>query len=78
MPRKLKLSPLQRDILMMLEEAGSEMMGTVIATIAQPDDPREFNRQVDEMVKLGLVRKERSADTVELVLTEQGKPALRA
>ena len=53
MPRKLKLSPLQRDILMMLEEAGSEMMGTVIATIAQPDDPREFNRQVDEMVKLG-------------------------
>jgi hypothetical protein len=34
MPRRLKISPLQRDIMMTLEEAGAETVGTVIATLA--------------------------------------------
>ncbi len=33
MPRRLKLSPLQRDILMMLEEAGAETVGTIVRII---------------------------------------------
>jgi len=33
MPRRLKLSPLQRDILMMLEEAGAETAGTAARNI---------------------------------------------
>lgn len=76
MPRKLKLSPLHRDILVMLEEAGSETIGTVIATI-RPDDLTEFNRQVDELIRLGLVQKEESRNEMELVLTDKGKVTLR-
>jgi hypothetical protein len=55
----------------MLDEAGAETVGTVIATL-KPSDLGEFAVQVDGLVKLGLVRKE--AD--ELVLTEQGRKAL--
>ena len=72
MPRRLKLSPLQRDIVMMLEEAGSETMGTVIATL-KSSDQGELAMQVDELVTLGLIRKEEN----NLVLTEQGRNALR-
>jgi hypothetical protein len=46
MPRRLILSPLQRDIVMMLEEAGAETVGTVIATL-KPSDQDEFAAQVN-------------------------------
>jgi hypothetical protein len=72
MPRRVKLSPLQRDIVMMLEEAGAETVGTVIATL-RPSDPVGFAAQVDGLVTLGLIRKEEN----NLVLTEQGRIALR-
>ena len=80
-PRRLKLSPLQREIMVTLEEAGAETIGTVIATV-NPPDQNEFNRQVDGLLKLGLVREEGSAarggaTTITLVLTDQGKAALR-
>ena len=71
MPRRLKLSPLQRDIMMMLEEAGAETVGTVIATL-KPQDQSEFGAQVNGLVTLGLIRKEDNS----LVLTEQGRIAL--
>ena len=51
MARRLKLSPLQRDIVMMLEEAGVETVGTVIATL-KPPDQGEFAAQVDGLVSL--------------------------
>ncbi|HET9282225.1 MAG TPA: hypothetical protein VFR24_09720 [Candidatus Angelobacter sp.] len=70
MPRRLKLSPLHRDILMMLEEAGIETVDTVIATLNPSRDT--FSRQVEQLVSLGLIRK----DGNNLVLTEQGKIAL--
>jgi hypothetical protein len=57
-PRRLTLSPLQRDIVMMLEEAGAETVGTVIATL-KPSDQGEFAAQVDGLVTLGLIRKEK-------------------
>jgi predicted transcriptional regulator len=70
MPRRLKLSHLQRDILMMLEEAGAETVGTVVATLKPSHG--EFTVQVDQLVTLGLIR--RDGDSI--VLTEQGKIAL--
>jgi predicted transcriptional regulator len=70
MPRRLKLSPLQRDILMMLEEAGAETVGTVIATLKPSRD--EFTAQVDQLLSLGLIRKDGDG----LVLMEKGKIAL--
>ena len=72
MPRRLKLSPLQRDIMMTLEEAGAEAIGTVVATL-KPSGQSEFTPQVDGLVRLGLIRK----DADSLVLTEQGRKALR-
>jgi DNA-binding MarR family transcriptional regulator len=63
--------------MMTLEEAGAETIGTVIATVKH-GDPSEFSRSVDRLVSLGLVRREEFAGTVELVLTDQGKVALRA
>ena len=72
MPRRLKLSPIQRDIVMMLEEAGAETVDTVIATL-KPSDSGEFAAQVEGLVTLGLIRKEENR----LVLTEDGRIALR-
>jgi DNA-binding MarR family transcriptional regulator len=72
MPRRLKLSPLQRDILVMLEEAGAETVGTVVATL-KPSDQSDFSAQVNELVALGLISREKS----DLVLTERGKTALK-
>jgi hypothetical protein len=72
MPRRLKLSPLQRDIVMMLEEAGAETAGTVVATL-KPSNRDDFSAQVDELVQFGMIRKDENS----LVLTEHGKRALR-
>ena len=55
MPRRLKLSPLQRDIVMMLEEAGAETVGTVIATL-KPSDDDEFAALVNGNQPLRLKR----------------------
>ena len=57
---------------MMLEEAGAESVGTVVATLKVTDQD-DFNRQVNSLVTLGLVQKDQSS----LVLTERGKVALR-
>lgn len=57
---------------MMLEEAGAETVGTVIATL-KPSDQNEFAAQVEGLVTLGLVRREEN----NLVLTERGRIALR-
>jgi len=58
--------------MLMLEEAGAETVGTVVATlkITNQDD---FTAQVNSLVTLGLVRKDES----NLVLTETGKVALK-
>jgi predicted transcriptional regulator len=72
MPRRLGLSPLQRDIMVMLEEAGAETLGTVLSTL-KITDRGNFNAQLNGLVTLGLVRK----DETNVVLTERGKVALR-
>jgi predicted transcriptional regulator len=70
MPRKLKLRPLQRDVLVMLEEAGSETVGTVIATLKPAES--DFLAQLDQLAKLGLIREQGNT----LVLTKEGRGAL--
>ena len=72
MPRRLKLSPLQRDIMIMLEEAGAETVGTVVATLNPLGRP-DFDAQIQGLVNLGLIYQ----DTNNLLITEQGKAALR-
>ena len=62
-----------------LAEAGGETIGTVIATV-KPPDRTEFDREVDGLIRLGLIRKERSTSyesKIELVLTTTGMEALR-
>jgi predicted transcriptional regulator len=72
MPRRLGLSPLQRDIMMLLEEAGAETIGTVVATL-KITDQGDFSAQINSLITLGLVQREEP----NLVLTERGKVALR-
>ena len=72
MPRRLGLSPLQRDIMLLLEQAGAETVGTVVATLKITDQD-DFSAQINGLVTLGLVRREEP----NLVLTERGKVALR-
>ena len=72
MSRRLGLSPLQRDIMLLLEEAGAETVGTIVATL-KITDQEDFSAQINSLVTLGLVRREEP----NLVLTERGKVALR-
>ena len=54
------------------EEAGAETVGTIVATL-KPQNRSDFAAQVDELIALGLIRREEST----LVLTQRGKTALR-
>lgn len=54
---------------MTLEEAGAESIGTVIATL-EPSHECELRAQVDELVKLGLIRKKET----DLVLRSEEEP----
>jgi len=80
MPRRLKLSPLQRDIVWTLEEAGAEGIVAMFATV-KPPSQAEFDRNVDGLIELGLIRKEerRRSDgslKTDLILTDLGRKAL--
>jgi predicted transcriptional regulator len=58
--------------MLLLEEAGAETVGTVVATLKITDQD-DFSAQINGLVTLGLVRREEH----NLVLTERGKVALR-
>jgi hypothetical protein len=55
-----------------LEEACAETIATLAATLKHQDQD-EFSGQIEELVALGLTRKEESS----LVLTKHGRNALR-
>ncbi len=78
MPRRLKLSPMQRDIMFAIEEAGSETTVAVMATV-QPADPEIFHAEVSGLIKMGLIRKRNAPEPIneELVITDAGVEALR-
>ncbi|MFO0889220.1 MAG: hypothetical protein U0790_08780 [Isosphaeraceae bacterium] len=75
--RRLKLTPLQRDILWMLEEAGEEEMSCIRSTIVTPDET-EFIRQIGALERLGLVSQSIAPHTnlPSLILTPEGRHAL--
>jgi predicted transcriptional regulator len=58
--------------MMLLEEAGAETIGTVVATL-KITDQGDFSAQINSLITLGLVQREEP----NLVLTERGKVALR-
>jgi hypothetical protein len=75
--RKLRLTPMQRDILWMLEEAGEENMPCIRTTLHNRDE-LEFERQVDGLQRLGFVYRwlESGSELPSLVLTSEGRSAL--
>lgn len=75
MPQKVRLTPLQRDILWLLEEAGEEDMLTVEVTLKRPD-AESLNSAVAGLVHLGYVRQSESSGRASLVMTNQGRKAL--
>ena len=78
MSKRLQLSPVQRDIVLLLEEAGSETLRTIFATL-MPASPSLLITEIDGLVELGLVRKVEVSGAVdtELVLTDAGRKAVR-
>jgi DNA-binding IclR family transcriptional regulator len=75
MPKKLRLSPLQGRILWLLEEAGKETLGTVLATLRMTDD-WTFRRELEALVRHGFVRQGEEAGQQTLILTGDGRVAL--
>ena len=75
--RKLRLTPMQRDILWMLEEAGKENMPCIRATLHPPDE-LEFVSQVNALERLGFVYRSLASGTEleSLVLTSEGRRTL--
>jgi predicted transcriptional regulator len=77
--RKLRLSPLQSELLRLLSEAGEENLACIRSTL-KPRDQEEFSRQVTGLRRLGLVvdSVEPSNQLPSLVLTAVGREALRS
>lgn len=71
MPRRLKLTPLQRDITWALEEAGAKTILTLIGT-TKPSSEAEFEQDAEGFIRLGLIRRENGR----FILTERGRKAL--
>lgn len=71
--RKLRLSPFQGELLLLLSEAGEENLACIQATLGPIDDV-EFTEQIAGLRGLGLVRDsvETGNDRPSLVLTALG------
>jgi hypothetical protein len=86
-PRKLSLSPIQREVLGMLEEAGEENMPTIINTLglkfsdlSHEELRRKVGDAVEGLSRYGFVYLSPVADVTHMasvVLTAAGRNALR-
>jgi hypothetical protein len=88
MPRKVRLTPLQRDILWLLEEAGQDYIEAMIASIrlsvwpcqasAATLDRESFDDAVNALIRLGyIIRPEiPEGEPASLQLTRAGRIAL--
>jgi hypothetical protein len=72
----MRLSPVQRDILVMLEETGKENLACISATLHHP--PSDLNGAITGLMRLGLVIEDLEGSLPALSLTRAGKAALRA
>jgi hypothetical protein len=74
--RKVKLTPIERDVLCLLEEAGEESLECIRATLDCSED--ELNRAVNGLKRLGYV-----SDSIDLAglpavaVTDIGQIAIR-
>jgi DNA-binding MarR family transcriptional regulator len=75
MSRKLRLTPLQRDLLWMLEEAGEETLTTILVTL-KPSDRETFDRDLASLIRLGFVSVAEGQSDTTVALTESGRQAL--
>jgi DNA-binding MarR family transcriptional regulator len=75
MARKIRLSPLQRDVLWTLEEAGSETLRTVLATL-KPVDQQTFDADLDGLVRLEYIQRSNEPASQSLILTAKGRKAM--
>jgi len=75
MARKLRLTPLQRDLLWMLEEAGEEELATILATL-KPPDRDVFDRDLEALVCLDFVCLTEQRSAASVVFTNFGRRAL--
>jgi hypothetical protein len=80
MPR-LRLSPLQGQLLRFLEEAGAEELRTTVATYARPGGAysrQDLDNAIAGLVGLGFIRLDGvNAESLEIVLTNAGRSALQ-
>jgi len=71
---------MQREIVWSLEEAGAETIGTVTATLGNPDQ-EQFDKALAGLLNLGLIREQESdggcGRRVTLVLTDKGREMMR-
>ena len=77
MSRKIRLTPLQRDILWLLEEAGEETVSTAIASV-RPLDRETFDKAVKGLVQLGYVIQLETPEDPRgsIILTQTGRRGL--
>lgn len=68
---KLKLSPAERDILWLLEEAGSEELQAILVSLPKYTTP-EIDQARQSLLKAGFI----SEDSSEVMLTETGRQTL--
>jgi hypothetical protein len=75
MPRKVRLTPMQRDVLWMLEEAGEESMITIQVTLLPPNS-ESLDSAIVALSQLGYVLRSDFDGHDSLILTKEGRRAL--
>jgi hypothetical protein len=77
MPRKIRLTPFQREVLWLLEEAGEETMQTIRVTL-KPLDPGQLDSAITALVSIGFVILGEDNGEVSVILTDIGRLSLTA
>jgi hypothetical protein len=73
--RKIKLSPVQRDILWMLEEAGMENLACIRATL--PHGTKDLAEAIAGLKRLGFVVDDMENSLPALSITKRGETEIR-
>jgi hypothetical protein len=74
--RKIKLSPVQRDILLMLEEAGMENLACIRATLQYGTET--LAEAIAGLKRLGFIVEDMDDSLPALSLTKRGKAEIRS
>jgi hypothetical protein len=72
--RKIRLTPIAREVLWILEEAGEENLSCVLATLKCTQD--ELTRAVAALKRLGFVADSFGAEPPSIYMTDLGRLAL--